>query len=120
MRRGAERGAGSMLVVGVCAALAATLFSSTILIGWFAQARRAELTAELAAVAGVGAAVEGADACSAAERVALANRGGLVSCRVLGISPDVVVTTEVVARLRPAMPLGGPDEVRRTATAGTR
>ena len=109
-----------MLVAGVCAALAATLFVSAILIGWFAQARRAELTAELAAVAGVGAAVEGSDACSAAERVARANRGDLASCRVLGTSPDVVVTAEVVTRLRPVLPIGGPDEIRRAATAGTR
>ncbi|HMR49590.1 MAG TPA: flp pilus-assembly TadE/G-like family protein [Arachnia sp.] len=116
----AERGAGSVLVAGVCAALAATLFASAILIGWFAQSRRAELTAELAAVAGVGAAVEGADACAAARRVADANGGSLASCRVLGLSPDVVVATEVVARLHPALPLGGPDEVRRAATAGTR
>lgn len=120
MRRNAERGAGSMLVIGVCLAMAVTLFASTILIGWFAQSRRAELTAELAALAAVGAAVEGTDACAAAERVARANNGSLGGCRVLGSPPDVIVTAEVIAPLRPALPLGAPDEIRRVATAGTR
>ncbi|MDF1487679.1 Rv3654c family TadE-like protein [Tessaracoccus caeni] len=120
MSRASERGAGSMLVVGVCAALGAVMFMATILISWFAQIRHAEQAAELAALGAVAAAVRGDDPCPAGEEVARANQVTLSGCRVLGVAPDVVVIAEVSVDLQPAAELWPGGELVRQATAGSR
>lgn len=120
MSASSERGAGTMLVAGVCLAVASVLFVAAVLIAWFAEVRQAERVAELSALAAVGEAIEGGDPCRAAERVARANESRLTGCRVLGAAPDVVVEAEVSVRLRPALPLGAPAEIARRATAGAR
>lgn len=72
--------AGVLLSVTVALAGASTLLHTH---------RRAAAAADLAALAGAGAQVSGADACSAAATVAAANGGTLRACAPEG--PDVTV-----------------------------
>ncbi|WGT47637.1 hypothetical protein [Tessaracoccus lacteus] len=107
-----------MLVVGLCACVLAVTLAACVLIGWFAVARKAQQTAELAALAGVSAAVRGADACTAAASAAARNAATMTGCEVRGTEPWVVVEVEVSARLVGSIP-GAPERVTRRATAGT-
>ncbi|QXT62451.1 hypothetical protein [Tessaracoccus palaemonis] len=107
-----------MLVVGACAGVLAVTLAACVLIGWFAVARKAQQTAELAALAGVSAAVRGGDSCLAAAATAGRNAATMTGCDVRGTAPWVVVEVEVSARLVGTIP-GAPERVARRATAGT-
>lgn len=118
-RSGSERGsAGSLLLVGVCGAVFATILAGCLLIGWLAVARHAQQAAELAALAGVGAAVAGEDPCSAASVAAQRNDAEVAGCEVRGGAPHVVVEVEVAAELPDTIP-GVPNSLTRRAAAGT-
>ena len=74
--------------------------------------------AELAALAGAAAAVEGRSACDAAARAAERNDARVAECVVEAAGRSVVVEVTVATELSPAPP-GGPLTVSRRATAGT-
>jgi secretion/DNA translocation related TadE-like protein len=83
-RRG-ERGAATVLsiaVLGVLVAVAAALGLVTAVV---VHHRMAQSAADLAALAGAGAAAQGEDACAAAGAVAGANGAALIGCRVDGV-----------------------------------
>lgn len=114
-----ERGsAGAVLTVGMGLAVATVFCVAALLIHWFAVARQAEQAAELAALGGAGAAVDGQPPCSAAERVAVANGSRVVACVVHGTGRDVVVEISVAAAVESSLP-GVPAEVVRSATASS-
>ncbi len=93
MSRGDERGAASLMVV-TCLALLLTVGAATGLVAALFRAHRsAESAADLAALAGAAARQRGDDACADADRIASANAGVLVACRLDG--DDVVVRVEV-------------------------
>ncbi|MBK7822557.1 MAG: hypothetical protein IPJ61_16225 [Tessaracoccus sp.] len=123
-RRGAarcrdERGvAGGLLTLGMClAVLVVSLTASTVVV-WVGQARHAQQAADLAALAGATAAVEGGSACDAAAHAAERNDAWVANCAVKWAGRSVVVEIAVVEHLIPVPPWG-PATVTRRATAGT-
>lgn len=119
MRRRDHRGAaGSVLVAGLCLVLVSTFMAAAVFIQWFFIARRAEHSAELAALAAVSAAVKGQLPCPAAEEAAARNGADLALCLVRGEGRSVVVEVGIRAGLEPPLP-GLPDELVRSSTAGT-
>jgi len=76
------------------ACLAALMLTVAVLVALVTAVgtrHRAEHAADLAALAGAASLQRGADACSAAERVATANGATLISCRPVA-ADDVLVT----------------------------
>ncbi|HSO70241.1 MAG TPA: Rv3654c family TadE-like protein [Arachnia sp.] len=119
MRRRDDRGAaGSVLVAGLCLVLVSTFMAAAVLIQWLFIARRAEHSAELAALAAVSAAVSGQLPCRAAEEAAARNEADLAVCHVRGEGRSIVVEIGIRAGLAPPLP-GMPGELVRFATAGT-
>lgn len=112
-----ERGSGTMLTVGMCLVLLVVAWATAVAVAWLGAARSAQSAADLAALAGVAAVVEGHDACVAAGQVAQANHARLDACRSLSSGPVSVVEVTVTRRLEPAMP-SGPERIARSATAG--
>ncbi|MHA6508629.1 Rv3654c family TadE-like protein [Tessaracoccus sp. Y1736] len=98
--------------------LVSTFMGAAVLIQWFFIARRAEHSAELAALAAVSAAVSGRLPCPAAEEAAARNQADLAVCHVRGEGRSIVVEVGIRAVLRPSLP-GLPGELVRSATAGT-
>jgi secretion/DNA translocation related TadE-like protein len=113
-RRPTRRGRGSVSVLAVT--LIGVLGTVAILVGVLggvvADQRRVEAAADLAALAGAGAAQAGEDACAAARSSAGRNGGRLVTCTVSGEE----VTVRVERRTRPM--LGRGLELAGTARAG--
>lgn len=107
-----------MLVAGLCLVLVSTFMAAAVLIQWFFIARRAEQSAELAALAAVSAAVSGRLPCRAAAEAAARNEADLAVCDVRGGGRSIVVEVGIRARLEPPLP-GLPGELVRSATAGT-
>lgn len=95
-RRGAgERGSGSVLVLGVVAAVLVVLTATLVLTGALAAAHRSRGAADLSALAAAGEAVDGASsatACGVAADLARVNGATLRSCVV---GTDGVVDVEV-------------------------
>jgi secretion/DNA translocation related TadE-like protein len=87
-----QHGAASLLVVAMLAVL--LLVGAALgVVGAMVRAHRiAQSAADLAALAGAADLQDGADACSAASRIADANHAGLVSCLVEGEEVVVEVT----------------------------
>jgi secretion/DNA translocation related TadE-like protein len=90
-----------VFVTAVCVAVAAIVLAH----------RRAQVAADLGALAGASALQRGGDACAAAERIVLRQDARLTGCVVEG--SDVVVATGVPV----AVPLGGA-ELPARARAG--
>jgi len=91
-RRRSESGAGTvlgLLVTGVLVVVALTAAGLTSVV---LTHRVAQAGADLAALAGATAAQDGRDPCSAADRVAAANRTELRQCLVSGFEVTVRVT----------------------------
>lgn len=80
-----------LAIMGILLLLAAVSAGVVSLIG---ARHQAEAAADLAALAGAQAAVDGEDACEAARRIAAANDGLLTRCRVAGQIVDVRVDVE--------------------------
>lgn len=116
---GNERGsAGALMVTGMCLALLVAFTFAMVLVAWLAAARQAEQAAELAALAGASASVQGGQACAAAQESARRNGVAVHECLVRGGGRHVIVEITVEAPLEPALP-GAPPSFRRSATAGT-
>lgn len=118
MRRRGERGVGTVLTAGICAALLVVAWTASVLVAWLAQVSSTQDAADLASLAAAGARSRGEDACEAAREVAGRNGAELVECRVDGDEWSFVVEVSVRQALRPALP-GAPDSVERVATSGT-
>ncbi|SDL79389.1 Rv3654c family TadE-like protein [Tessaracoccus oleiagri] len=118
MRARSERGGGAVLTIGVALVLFSVAAAAVVVVGWFGNIRHAEQVAELAALAGVSAAVRGDDPCGAARAAAAHNGAELSHCQVRGRDADVVLDAGVTVALEPAF-LGAPSTVERRATAGT-
>jgi secretion/DNA translocation related TadE-like protein len=113
---GADRGAGSILLLSaVAVVLTAALAVLTLTAGYDAR-HRAAAAADLAALAGAGQVRVGVEpACSLARSVAAANGGVLRSCVVEG---EQVVVSVAAAIVGPTRWL--PDPVRRARAGPTR
>lgn len=113
MRTRDERGAAVVVGIGLLAVL---LFVAAVSVGTVAivlEHRRAQVAADLAALAGAAALQRGADPCAAATRIADRHRATVTHCVVDGLT--VGVATAV--RLPPA--LGGADVPARARAGPT-
>lgn len=114
-----ERGvAGGLLTLGICLAVLVVSLAATTVVAWVGQARHAQQAADLAALAGATAAVEGRSACDAAARAAARNDARVADCAVRTAGRSVVVEIAVSEDLAPSPPWGSVAVTRR-ATAGT-
>lgn len=113
-----EHGAGTVLTAGLAMVLLSVATAACILTTWVAQAVATQDAADLAALAGAAAMAEGLDACDVAAGTAEANDAMLTTCEVQGDQRAFVLEVRVRASLHPDVP-GFPEEVVRTATAGT-
>ena len=75
MRRGSERGAATVLAVALSGVLLLLGSALAVMAAMVADHRRAQASADLAALGGATALARGHDACAAAARVAQANGG---------------------------------------------
>jgi secretion/DNA translocation related TadE-like protein len=99
---GGERGAATILVLAVISLLLTVTIGGLVIAGAIVASHRARLAADLSALAGAGALVDGSTsdvACARAQRVAVANQVHLTTCLVAGLTLDVTVS--VPARLWP-------------------
>ncbi len=94
-----ERGGATVLAVGLVGVLATLAVLVGALGGAVADLRRAESAADLAALAGAGAAQAGEDPCGSARFSAGRNGARLVACAVAG----EVVTVRVQRRTHPVL-----------------
>lgn len=116
-RRARDAGAGTVLTgVAMLVLLAATLVGLWIA-SWIDAVHQARHAADLAALAGAGARAGGRDPCTAAERMARANRGTLLACVDTGSVQSFQLRVRVGVPLTPRAP-GGPRVVGADAVAG--
>ncbi|WP_103063764.1 Rv3654c family TadE-like protein [Actinomyces qiguomingii] len=110
----AERGSGTVMVLGIIAVALCLALGATALIQAQAASGRARSAADLAALAGATAlnsVFAPADPCVTAQRVARANGGDVAGCNIDG--EDVTVTVTVPARI-----VGIPRRAEAAARAG--
>ena len=89
---GRERGAATVLAVALSGLLLLLGSALAVMAAMVADHRRAQASADLAALGGATALARGQDACAAAARVAQANGGRLRSCEVNGLDVEVAVS----------------------------
>jgi secretion/DNA translocation related TadE-like protein len=104
-----DRGAAVVWAVGLCAALLLVSHAVLLVVAAGATRQRAVGAADLAALAAAGP-----GGCPAADGIARANGGTLVSCRLSG--GDAVVVVRVTSRI--ATPTGDVLAHEATARAG--
>jgi secretion/DNA translocation related TadE-like protein len=92
VRRRAERGAATILVLAMAGLVVFVTTALAVVVGLVAGHRTAQSAADLAALAGARSLAQGADGCAEAAGVARANRAHLVACAVTGRVLDVRVT----------------------------
>ena len=80
-----------LAIIGILMLLAAVSAGVVALIG---ARHQAEAAADLAALAGAQAAIDGEDACDVARRIAAANNGALVDCDLEGEIVEIRVQVE--------------------------
>lgn len=90
--RGSERGAATLLAIAMAGLLVMVGSALGVVAALVADHRRAQASADLAALAGATALARGQDPCAAAASVAQANRGLLRACDVTGLEVVVAVT----------------------------
>jgi secretion/DNA translocation related TadE-like protein len=88
---GAERGAGSVLMVAVVAVVLSAAAAALGLAAALVTRQRAEAAADLGALAGAQALLRGDDACGAAGRVAAAGSARVVACDAAGTTVHLLV-----------------------------
>lgn len=110
MQRGSDRGSATV-IASIGALLLISITAVVLGLGAASVARhRAEVAADLAALAGAAVILDGRQqACEGAMRIAAANRATITQCETSGA--DVLVVVELTARIGPAA---------RTATARAR
>ena len=94
--------AAALAMVLVVVATIAILVATAVL-----ASHRARAAADLTALAGASAAVDGLDACRTAAAVAEANGASLTSCHLAGTATSFVVAVTVTVRTRLRAPLPG-------------
>lgn len=92
-RCGSDRGYATIASAGIIAAVVALALVVAALVGRVADTHRAQVAADLAAVAGATAVYAGFDACSTARQTAELNGAELGQCAITGV--DVVVSATV-------------------------
>ena len=112
-----QRGSGTMLIVGVLAALLLFGAAATLVSGYAVAAHGARNAADLAALSGAQVMRDGGDACAAATTIARRNSTSLTRCRVTGEAGDFVVAVTVEVVVNPGV-RGLPTHLTQQAWAG--
>jgi secretion/DNA translocation related TadE-like protein len=112
-----QRGSGTVLVAGVCLAVAAVAAVILVVGGYLVAAGRARGAADLVALSAAAERARGGDACRAAAGIARDNSVVLVRCAISGDSLDFVAQVTVRQPVRVRLPLL-PDGVPATSLAG--
>jgi secretion/DNA translocation related TadE-like protein len=116
-RARAERGSGSLLMVGLMAVIVVMAAAAVCAAGYLVAGRQARSAADLAALSGAVAIEQGGDGCAAARSNASRNRARAVACERVGDQIDFVIT--VTAEVKVTAPMRGlPTRVRAVAYAG--
>lgn len=102
--------------MGAVVVLMALTAVALLLAAYVQVAHRARSAADLAAVSGAGAHLDGTDACATARDYAQRNRTTIIDCSVAGDQIDFVVSVTVEARID--APQGLPKRFRASASAG--
>jgi secretion/DNA translocation related TadE-like protein len=117
-RCGSEQGSGSMLMIGVMTVVLFLSLGAICIAGYLVAAHRARTAADLAALSGASAVVNGDQACGAAERIAEANGAHLETCSRVGDPIDFVVSVRVEVTVGVRVPLL-PRQIGAAAHAGS-
>ena len=96
-RRGGhdERGSGTLLVVGVMAVVGVVAAAATLAAAYLVAGHQARAAADLAALSGAAAYVQGRPPCPVARQLARANGARLAGCDRVGDEVDFVVSVSV-------------------------
>lgn len=96
VRRSGERGAGTVLVLGVVLTIATALLAVSVLASGYLARRQAASAADLAALAAATRLADGGgDPCRTAAEIAAANFATLRQCAVQGFDVEVAVWVAV-------------------------
>ena len=112
-----QRGSGTVLVIGVLAVAMLISLAGVCIAGYLVTAHRAKAAADLAALAGARAQVQGTDVCGAVRANAQANGAQVDDCDLVGDDQDFVVRVRTKITVDAPVP-GLPDEVTGVAYAG--
>lgn len=111
-----ERGSGTALSMAAVVVLLVLTAVALVVASYIGVAHRARAAADLAAISGAAAHLDGADACAVAHDYAERNHTTAIECAVAGDSIDFVVTVTVEAKVK--APAGLPQHCRVEASAG--
>ena len=103
----------AVILLGAAVMTAVTV----VVVGWLGCVHQARAAADLAALAGANARVEGGSPCDVAGDTAARNGGNLISCSINGGYRSFVVKVSVGVALRPGL-AAGPRSVAAVAAAG--
>lgn len=112
-----QNGSGTMLIIGVLAALIMVGAAAAVVSGYAVAAHGGRNAADLAALSGAQVMATGGDACAAAGGIARRNHVHLVGCTVSGEEGDFVVAVTVEVTVTTRIP-GLPTELTQQAWAG--
>lgn len=112
-----ERGAASILMIGLMGVVIVLGSAAIVVAGYLAAHHRARAAADLAALSGAAAYQEGHDPCAQADRAARGNGATVRHCDQVGDQIDFVVTVRVAVPIRLRIP-GLPRTAEAEAYAG--
>jgi secretion/DNA translocation related TadE-like protein len=99
-----ERGSGSVLMVAVMVVVLALSGAAILIAGYLVAAHRAKSVADLAALSGATAVLEGGDGCATAGSVATRSGVSVSSCQQIGDQIDFVVTVTATVTVPVSLP----------------
>ena len=112
-----ERGAASILMIGLMAVVVMLGSAAIVIAGYLEAHHRARAAADLAALSGAVAYQQGHDPCAQADRTARGNGATARDCDQVGDQIDFVVTVRVAVFIRLRIP-GLPRTAEAEAYAG--
>jgi secretion/DNA translocation related TadE-like protein len=117
MRTTSERGAATLVMLGVLAVVVTLAVAGMIIGGYVVAVHRARAAADLAALSGAAEFVRGGAPCPAVRRATGENQAMLVDCDQVGDQLDFVITARVRVAIGRTVP-GLPRSVEAVAYAG--
>ena len=113
-----QRGSASILVAGLMGVVVLLGGSALVVAGYAVAQHRARAAADLAAVSGAAAFLQGQDACTRAREAARDNGARVLQCNQVGDQIDYVVSVRVELDV-PIRVRGLPRRVQGLASAGS-
>jgi secretion/DNA translocation related TadE-like protein len=114
---GGEQGSATVLMAAVMGVVVTLSAVAMVIAGYLAGHHRARAAADLSALSGAAAHLNGEDACDQARRIARQNGAKVTGCAQVGDDIDFVVTVRTAVPVRSTLP-GLPPSVEAEAHAG--